>query len=284
MDVVAPLPAALAIPDAPFRAPPPAPLRRARHAAGALLLLGTAGCLGGNASFTVDAGVHLPSIDGSLGLSNTTLTDLDEIDLSSQLSLDDADVAPLPRAELDFGFLDLAAWGFTTEASGRGTATADFGDITAGSDVESELALSMVQLRVLGDVIDSGPFQLGVGLAAQWVDVQLDVHEVVFGLDESIDVQQAVPLLAARATFDLGALDLVPLSFELSAAGVKLSYADIDGALLDVEALVRWRFGLFGLFAGWRHLLVQIDGEASGQAFDGDVTLSGVVAGLTLRF
>ncbi len=47
---------------------------------------------------------------------------------------------------------------------------------------------------------------------------------------------------------------------------------------------MRWRIGVFGLFAGWRHLLVQLDGESDGQAFDGDVTLSGAVAGLTLRF
>ena len=222
--------------DACSRAPL-APRRscRTRGALGGLLAaLGATGCLGNNASLTFDAGVHLPTIDGSLGLSNTTLTDLDEIDLSSELSLDDADVAPLPRAEVDFGFLDLAAWGFATEASGRGTASVDFGGITAGSQVTSDLSLTMGQLRVLGDVIDSEPFQLGVGLAAQWVDVKLDVREVVFGLEEAIDVQQAVPLLAARASFDLGALELVPLSFELSVAGIKLSYADIDGALLDI--------------------------------------------------
>ncbi len=262
---------------------PAAGRRLARFAAALATLLGS-GCIGDNAAFTFDVGVHAPKLDGSLGLASSTLTDLDAIDLSSELSLDDADLAVMPRAELDFGMLDIGAWGFATKASGRGTASADFGDITAGSEVVSDLDLKLGQLRLLCDFLDTPALEVGVGLAAEWVDVQLDVHEVVFGLDESIDVQQAVPLLAARAALDLGALGLVPLSFELAAAGMKATFADIDGTILDVEALLRWRFGAFGVFAGWRYLMIQFDGVSSGQTFNGDVTLSGAVAGLNLRF
>lgn len=241
------------------------------------------GCVG-SPELVLDGGLYAPRLDGALALSNTTLTSLDEVDLDTDLDLGDSDAGPFARAEIDLGGIDLTAWGFATSASGDGKVTADFGNISSGSQVTSELDLTLAQGRVLFDVLERGGFELGAGLAAQWIDTSLAVTETTFGLAESVDLAQAVPLLAARAGFDLGKLGLLPLAIELSAAGIQASFADIEGTILDLEALARLDFGTLGLFAGWRYLLIEIDGMSSGQDFAGDVTLEGFVAGLTLRF
>jgi hypothetical protein len=248
-----------------------------------LLLVPAAGCFS-LPTLTLDGGFHAVTMDGSIGLSNTSTTDVDTIDLSSQLDLGDTETTPYVRAGLELGPLDVTAWGFTNEASGRGVATADFGGITAGSVVESDLDLTMAQGRLLFDVVNFDLVEAGVGLAVQWVDLQLEVEEEVFGLREAIDVQQPVPLLAARVGVDLGEVTPLPLSVEVAAAGLRASYADIDGTILDLEALARLQWGLFGVFGGWRYLHIDIEGEADGQAFDGDVELTGAIAGLSLRF
>jgi len=249
----------------------------------ASLLLAAAGCIG-IPTVTIDGGVHALELDGEIGLSNSASTGFDTIDLSSQLDLGDTEYAPIGRVGVDLGRFDFQAWGFTTSTDGSGTVTADFGNITAGSAVESELDLTLAQGRALFDVVDLDFFEAGLGLAVQWIDFDLDVHEQVFGLDESISVQQPVPLLAGRLGVDLGELSPVPVSVELSAAGIWGSYGDLDGAVVDVELLARLQFDLLGFFVGWRQLQIDLEGESGDQAFDGDVTTSGAVLGLTLRF
>lgn len=249
----------------------------------------TAGCLADTSHFELDVGAFQPQLDGKLGLSSSTTTDVETIDLASQLAIDDADRAPYPRAALDLGAFEFAAYGFKTQSTGRGVVAGDFGDITAGSAVDSDLDFKIGQVRALWDCVDGKALQLGFGLAAEWVDVDFEVTEQVFDLKESIVIRQAIPLIAAHASLDLGGampggLDLVPISVELSAAGLTARFRDLDGTLLDLEGLVRWRLGHFGLFAGWRHLLFQLAGSASDQSFDGNLTISGAVAGLTLRF
>lgn len=248
----------------------------------ATLLLSAAGC--GLPTLTIDGGVHSLTLDGDIGLSNSGSTGFDTIDLTSQLDLDDTEYVPIARVGVDLGRFDFQAWGFSSTTDGTGTVSADFGNITAGSAVESELDLTLAQGRALFDVIDFDFFEAGLGLAVQWIDFDLDVRETVFGLNESIHVQQPVPLLAGRVGVDLGELSPIPLAVELSAAGIWGSYGDLDGAVFDVELLARAQFGMFGVFAGWRQLQIELEGESGDQAFDGDMTTQGALLGVTLRF
>jgi len=250
----------------------------------ATLLLTAAGCIVGVPTVTIDGGVHALELDGEIGLSNSASTGADTIDLSSQLDLGDTEYAPIGRVGVDLGRFDFQAWGFSSSTDGTGTVSADFGNITAGSSVESELDLTLAQGRALFDVVDLDFFEAGLGLAVQWIDFNLDVHETVFGLDESVDVQQPVPLLAGRVGVDLGELSPIPVSVELSAAGIWGSYGDLDGAVVDVELLARAQFGLLGVFAGWRQLQIDLEGKSGDKTFDGDLTTSGALLGVTLRF
>ncbi len=230
-----------------------------------------------------DGGLHLPHLDGTIALSNTTLTSIDEIDLATDLDLDSTDAAPWLHGEVEHGSVRLTAWGFHTEASGAGTVTADFGGITAGSAVTSDLDVTLAQGRALFDLVELFGLELGGGLAVQWIDVSLDVDEPTFGLSEEVDVRQPVPLLAARVGHDFEPLLGLPVDAALSVAWIRADVGDLGGGVLDLEALVRARFDRLGLFAGWRTLRVDIDGETDGQEFAGDVDLAGFLFGATLR-
>jgi len=260
--------------------------RRRRFALQSLLrvalFLPLGGCSG--TTFEVDGGLHLPHLDGTIALSNTTLTSIDEIDLATDLDLDSNEAAPWLQGAADLGDLSLSLWGFQTDASGDGTVAADFGDITAGSSVTSQLDVTLVQGRALHDLIEFGDFELCAGIAVQWIDVSLDVDEQTFGLSEAIDVQQPVPLLAARAEQDLEPLLGLPVAAALSVAWIRAEVGDVGGGVLDLEALVRARFDRFGVFAGWRTVQIDLEGAADGQEFAGDVDLAGFLFGATLRF
>ena len=254
--------------------------RRARA-----LLIATAAALGGCSapSATLDAALFLPTLDGKIGLAAQAITDVDTIDLSSSLDLGGRETSGELRLDLDFGPLDLAASGFRLSQDGQGTVAADFGGITAGSTVNSKLDLALVHGELLYDVVDTQPLTLGVGLAADWIDLQLEEREAVFGLEESIDVQQPIPLLATRACVRIGAIDAVPLELDLRAAGISARFRDVNGAVADGEALVRAQWSHVGLFAGYRYVLLRLDGQLNGQSFKGDVTLSGWLGGISVR-
>jgi hypothetical protein len=257
--------------------------RPARH--GGLLVAGSL-LLGGCATPTLvlDGGLHLPRLDGTIALSNTSLTSIDEVDLATDLNLDSADGAPWLHGEFDSGRFALSGFCFRTETSGSGTVSADFGGITAGSAVTSDLDLTLAQGRALFDVIDFEGLELGAGLALQWIDVALDVDEQTFGLSESVEVRQPVPLLAARAGCDLEPSLGVPLQFEVAAAWIRARVGDLGGGVLDAEAMLHVRHGMLGAFAGWRTLRVDLDGASAGQEFSVDVELAGFLFGASLRF
>jgi len=241
------------------------------------------GCASSDPLLRVEAAVFTPSFDGDVGLSSSTVTDAETIDLVSALDLGDTDVVPYLRAEIDLGPFNVAASGFATSQDGTGITTADFGNISAGSTVDSEIDLTLAQGRAIVDLIDTNLVKLGLGLAVEWVDFELDSREQTLGLTESVDVAQLVPLVAAHASAGIDLPWVMPIRFDLNVAGMSLRYEDIDGTVLDVEALLRGDGGRFGWFVGYRHALIQSDGEVDGQDFDGDITVSGWLIGLNVR-
>ena len=55
---------------------------------------------------------------------------------------------------------------------------------------------------------------------------------------------------------------------------------DVDGTYWDVEALLRYQAtGLIEIFAGYRFINIDVEGEADGQRFDSDLILSGWMVG-----
>jgi hypothetical protein len=253
---------------------------RAAAAAAFALLCGA--CTSSGPLFTVEGALYAPRLSGNVGLASTQVTDVDTIDLASQFDLGNREYVPYLRADLNGARLDFALSGFRTRQSGRGTVTADFGQITAGSTVNSDLDFGLLHARLVVDAIDLKWLVLGAGLGAEYVDLKLDAREPVFALNESVAVRQALPLVVARGIVRPPAL---PFDLQLEVGGLTGHYQDVDGTLLDAEALLHWNVaGPFSLFGGYRYLGFRISGHTSSERFDGEVKLAGLLIGATLHF
>ena len=243
-----------------------------------------AGALGGCASedplFLVDVAVFAPAVSGDVSLSALN----DRVDVDSDLDLGGADYEPLVRAEADFGPLIASASWFRMEQDGTSTLTADFGGISAGSTVASEIDIAVGQGRCVVDLLDTDVAKLGLGVAADWFDLDLESKEATLGTTERVDVEQLVPLLAAHGAVRFDLPLLMPLRLDVNAAAITAHIGDIDGTVVDIEAILRGEAGWLGFFAGYRYIYVSLDGEVSGDPFDGDIYLDGWMAGISVRF
>ena len=251
---------------------------------GLLALAALGGCASEDPLVLIDAGLFAPTFDGTVALSDTTSTSMGDVDVGSDLDLGGTEHVPMVRAEGDLGpFLLTASW-FSTSQDGTGFVNADFGDITAGSTVDTEIDASIASGRAIFDFIDTDLVKTGLGVAVDYVDLELRAEEDTFGISEDIDIQQAVPLLAAHGAVRIPLPIDMALRLDLHAAGIAAEFGDVDGTMLDLEAVLRGEWSWFGLFAGYRYILVDIEGEIDDEFFDGDVNLSGWQVGLTVRF
>jgi hypothetical protein len=256
--------------------------RRVVAAACVALALFGAGCGSAEPLLTVEAAAFAPSLGGTIGLAQSIATDINTINLSSDLGLGGTEVVPYLRGEVVAGGFDFALSGFRTSQSGHGTVTADFGHITAGSNVDTDLDLGLAHGHVAWNFLETEWVDVGAGLGADYVDLSLKAEDKTFAMTESIAVRQAVPLVEARAAFRV---PVVPIDLELSVGGITGSYDQIDGTVFDAEALLRGRIaGPLSLFAGYRYVHFDIKGSSNSQSFDGDVVLSGFMLGASLRF
>jgi hypothetical protein len=244
--------------------------------------LATAACISESPNVTIEGGLYAPTLKGEIGLSTTVVTDVDTIDLDSSLDLGKTEYVPYLRGEFAIAGLDLSLSGFKTSQTGTGTVTADFGDITAGSTVDSKLDLALAHASLCYDVVDTKPFTFGAGIGADYFDLDMDVHNVAFGLDESVQIRQAIPLLVARGVVRTPVL---PLDLQLEVSGITGHVEDFDGTLVDVEALLHCKIaGPLAMYGGYRYVHGQFQGTTNDRNFDADVTVTGFLLGATFRF
>jgi hypothetical protein len=244
--------------------------------------LAAAACIDTPPAVTIEGGLYAPTLEGKIGLATTVVTDVDTIDLSSSLDLGKTEYVPYLRGECAIAGLDLSLSGFRTSQTGTGTVTADFGNITAGSTVDSKLDLALAHGSLCYDVVDTKPFTFGAGIGADYFDLDMDVHNVAFGLDESVQIRQAIPLLVARGVVRT---PVIPLDLQIEAGAITGHVEDFDGTLVDVEALLHCKVvGPLAMYGGYRYVYCQFKGTTNDRSFGADVTVSGFLLGATFRF
>ena len=220
------------------------------------------------------------SLDGDLGYATAgSSAPAVKQDIESAFGLGDDQGTPYARLQLDVGVPVFAVSGFMFEDDGTGQLQADFGDVNAGLGVNSEFEMFNAKASMAFQ-IEIGPVSLSPGLAIDYCDLQMDVRDVFNTQQESVDVAGPVPLGFLRAEAKVWLL-----AFIAEAGYMEIDIDDADGKLLDVEAMIEVRpTGVLNVFVGYRHLNLQVDGEVDGDAFDADITLSGLLIGGGVRF
>ncbi len=220
------------------------------------------------------------ALDGDFGYQNGATSAVVSQDIESAFGLGEDQGTPYGRLTFDTGVPIVTISGFLFEETGTGVLAADFGDIDAGVAVNTDFELTNAKASYALQ-IRLGPVTLAPGVAADYIDLNVDVQDVFGAVRETAELSAPVPLAYLRAEVEIGPF----------AAVAEGGYMDIDidddvsTKLLDLEALVEFRPGdLLDFFVGYRHLALEANGLVDGDTFDADVTLSGFFVGGGLRF
>jgi hypothetical protein len=194
--------------------------------------------------------------------------------------LGDEQGVPYVRAQIDLGVPVITASGFMFDEQGQGTLTANFGNITAGTDVLTDIDFANVKAS-LGFKIPLGPVSLTPGVAVDYIDLHLVVQDTLAIVTEDIDVQAPIPLLFLAANVDLGVLGVTG---EVGWIEIP-DYQGVDGTFWDAELLAEVRLSpALHVFGGYRIIGLDAVGDVDNQDFATDLTVSGWIVGGGFRF
>jgi hypothetical protein len=253
-------------------------MRTLLAAAAASLLQLFAGCTAYD--LRAYAGYQSTELSGTVGLAPTSgPVTIDAIDVEQALGLTDAAEDVYLRGEAALLSLRVTGSMFRYEQSGTGTLNARFGDLTVGTPVATDAELMSAKGAVSWD-LNLGPLRLSPGVAVNYMDLETTVRATSINAFETVDVDGPIPLLFGQAEVELG-----PVAATLDVGWIEADVEDVDGTMLDIEALLRFTpFPHLEVFAGYRALDIDVAGDADGQQFEGNLEFRGWMVGGGIRF
>jgi hypothetical protein len=197
-------------------------------------------------------------------------------DIESELGLGDTQAAPYLRLQADDGDHRFRLHGFGLDASGTGTLGQDYGDIQAGSVVDTSMELFAITGNYAWRIVNLR--QLRAGFGAQLGFYSLDVAARSNANREEVETSVVVPMPYAEIEYSY--YDLV-----LGANGAIMAgdLGDANGRYVDLEGYARLQATRdFDITAGYRFMLLDSYGRASSRDFDADV--QGIFVTVGLKF
>jgi len=186
----------------------------------------------------------------------------DKVDLENDLKWEsEGDVFIKAYIEHPLPILPNIKLGYTNFGhSGSGSVDKGFQfggqQFNINSDVDTKLDLKMYDLTLYYEILDNW-LNLDLGVNVKYIDGLLSVKGTNLLtqqiIDESSDFKVPIPMLYAKARFDVPSTDL---SFQ-----VEGNYVSYDGnTLYDAEAGVRYTFALgLGLEAGYKTMKLKLN-------------------------
>jgi hypothetical protein len=230
----------------------------------------------------VQVAAFRPALSGDASLESSMATPVEDVSLRSDLDFTDRSTEFYGKAGVSVVGFNLFASGFQTSQDGTGRLTADFGDISAGTTVNSSFDMTLIQGGLTFNLVDIDVLRLALGVGADYFDAEIAVEDRVTSIMEDLDGAAPVPLVMLDGDVCIPG---VPLELGFLVGGMSASYGDIDGLVLDGEALLTLTaLDPVDLFAGYRYLSLDLDGVTDDQDFTTDLVLQGWFVGAGLRF
>ena len=251
---------------------------RIRNLTAAVALLGLCSCY--QLEVSAQAGYAQLALDGDLGYVNGSSSAEIRQDIESAFGLGDDQGSVYGRASVDFGVPTLTASGFLFEDEGQGVLTADFGDnLVANTPVASEFSMANAKVSYVFD-ISLGPVTVSPGIAADFIDLSMEVRDTLGIVSEKVELQAPIPLAFLRAGLDFGIVGAM-----VEGGYMQVDIDDVEAKMLDIEALVELRpLDWLNVFAGYRSIQVQAEGLIDEDQADIDIGVSGWLIGGGIRF
>ncbi len=244
--------------------------------------------------FAADAGtwdywVRVQASVGSIGLSGDAAYEQSGVPGTSfdmsDVGLDSREATPafelgLTTPLLSFhGFLGYQAW--STDGSGSLSQTINFGgkSFTAGTNVESKATISDLYAELNWAPIELNMAGFSVGLAAHQLGLKTELSST--GQSAKLDESMTIPTLALRGY--VAPLDMLEAEFMIHGLAVPLG--DVSGRFLHAQAQVAYYpMTYVGVFAGYRHTMIDLSVDSGGKKGDASIALSGPFLGVAAQF
>jgi hypothetical protein len=203
------------------------------------------------------------------------------VDLEDDLGLDDPSGTLYLDADFEWVIGRFGASGFRYDQTGTGVLSNQFGDIVAGTPVESSVEITNVKGYWAIDVLDVGYLRFAPGLAVDVFDVDARVASLTaISAFEEVEITTPVPMLYGELEGRVG-----PVAAQVDAGWMSLDLGDVEGTWWDVEGRVSVIVeSRVELFAGYRLIDIDSEGVADGQGFEADLRLDGWYVGGGIRF
>jgi len=251
-----------------------------KHSTSVLLILTALGACTPSA-FRAAGGVALMTVGGQVSLDNSSgSAALGAVrnDLDDALDLDDNNVSPYLRFDVDFGSHRVSLSGFAFDEEGDGVLANDFGDITSGTAVRSKMDFLNIKAAYSYGLIDLEFVRVAPGIAVNTLLTDIEVSAL--NSFEQVESVVGVPMPFLQAEVGLGPVSAV---FDVGAMDIDLN--DADGTYWDLEGVLMVRpSDSVDIFAGYRYIDLDSDGTADARSFDADLALRGWIFGLGITF
>jgi hypothetical protein len=225
--------------------------------------------------------VGFANLDGDFAASSGSISASNDF---SDLGLDDRETEIGARVDLKWGSPHLTVSFARTEMSGDGTTTAQLENdgviIPVGASVDSDVELTHGQAVITFDLLPTDMFELGLGVGVEALAIDGTIEDTGSGDSIETDETAPIPVIAARAGFGLGPVDvsLLATGMDLEIDGDEVSFFDFD---------LRGSVSLFShgeLVLGYRRWEADLEYDDDGDRIAADFTLDGPYIGFSLSF
>lgn len=241
-------------------------------------------------TYRVDAGAMFAVANGDIALQNAAGSlDLgsNQNSLDDNMGLGDTEVSPYVRLQMDSDKHRVRVHGFGMDAEGSGTlagttpGTGNFGDIPAGTPVTTEMQFLAINANYGYELFRNQDFRVAGGLQLAYYSLDIAARSASGREEVQTDALVPYPFLEVegfRGDFSAGA----------NASIMGLDVGDGSGRYWDMEAYVRWERTIdranLDVMVGYRYILLDAYGNASGRDFDADIDIQGVFISAGIRF
>ncbi|HEX6813395.1 MAG TPA: hypothetical protein VF384_17385 [Planctomycetota bacterium] len=249
---------------------------------------GFAACEG--PSYQADVGAMFAVASGEVALQNSAGSlDLgsNQNDLDSNMGLGDTEPAPYVRLQMDTDKHRVRLHGFGLDTEGSGTlagsapGTGDFGDILAGTPVTTAMEFFAINANYGYELWRTQDFRIAGGL--QLAFYKLDVAARSAAGREEVQTDALVPMPFIEVEGFRG-----PFTGGFNAGIMALDVGDGSGRYWDAEVYLKLQGeidrAVCDVMVGYRYILLDAYGEASGRDFDADVDVQGVFVSAGIKF
>jgi hypothetical protein len=237
-----------------------------------------AGCA--NAVYRLEAGPILARANGDIAVqgAGSTFDSSAKNDLDADLDLGGVSAAAFGRLQADAERDRFRIQGFALNEGGDGTLAAAYGDIAAGSQVDTALEFFTLAGNWNHAIVRNENVRLGVGAQAGYYRFDFSVRNATNREETAAEALVPMPFVE-------GELRLGNVALGANFAGMYADVGDARGRFFDAEAFARWTVtSEFQVFGGDRYILFDAAGTATDRQFDADVAIDGLFFGLGVRF